>query len=55
MSATIQPRIRDTAASFSVMLKEDGGNLLQEDGSKIVIGYSRATTFEFEQNREATA
>lgn len=53
--STIQPRIRETVASFSTLALEQGGSCLQEDGGLIVVGYNRVTRFEFEQNREATA
>lgn len=49
---TIQPRLRETVAAFSLLALEQGGLLTQENGDSLVTGYLRVTRFEFEQNRE---
>ena len=50
--STIQPRVRETVASFSLLALEQGGLLVQENGGSLVTGYLRVTDYEFEQNRE---
>ena len=50
--STVQPRVRETAASFNLLALEQGGLLTQENGDSLVSGYLRFARYEFEQNRE---